>query len=338
MKIIFDHQLPFMLAHGGTQIQIERTRAALENIGVEASYMEWWNEKQTADVLHQVGWVHPEVIKFARNKSWKVVITTLLTEQCNQSKWQWFVRKISIQALFAAPLPGRWNLQLSWQPYRLCDQVIVGLDAERQVLEKVYGVERRRISVIPLGLSETFLNAPPASRTENYLICTGTIGPLKNSLQLARLALKAQTPMLFLGKPFDYSSDYWAQFESLIDGRFVQHQTHVGNEAEMVEWLRKARGYVLMSRFENWSLAAHEAAACGLPLLLPDQRWARERFGDSARYWPKSGQSRAAEVLREFYDSAPQLGATGIKLHSWREVAEMLRETYSRVLSARNRP
>jgi glycosyltransferase involved in cell wall biosynthesis len=336
MKIIFDHHLPFMLAHGGTQVQIERTKAALERIGVEASYMEWWNEKQSADILHQIGWVHPAIIRLAQSKGWKVVITTLLTEQCNQSKWQWFVRKIFIQSLFAAPLPGQWKLKLSWQPYRLCDQVIVGLDAERQVLEKVYGVERSRISVIPLGLSETFLDAPPASRNENYLICTGTIGPLKNSLELARLALMAHTPILFLGKPFDYASDYWAQFKSLIDARLVLHEPHVANEFDMVERLRKARGYVLMSRFENWSLAAHEAAACGLPQLLPDQRWSRERFGDTAHYWPKSGQSRAARVLREFYDSAPRLRPSGIKLHSWREVAEMLRQTYSRLLSTSN--
>jgi glycosyltransferase involved in cell wall biosynthesis len=48
----------------------------------------------------------------------------------------------------------------------------------------------------------------------------------------------------------------------------------------MIGLLQRARGFVLNSRFENWSLAAHEAAACGLPLLLPDLPWSREQFGD----------------------------------------------------------
>ena len=79
MKVIFNHHSPFMLAHGGTQIQIERTKAALASIGVEVEYLEWWNDNQRGDILHQVGWLHPDLISLARNKGWKVVITTLLT-------------------------------------------------------------------------------------------------------------------------------------------------------------------------------------------------------------------------------------------------------------------
>jgi hypothetical protein len=34
MKILFDHPNPFLLAHGGFQIQIEQTQKALEGIGI----------------------------------------------------------------------------------------------------------------------------------------------------------------------------------------------------------------------------------------------------------------------------------------------------------------
>ena len=33
MKVLFDHPNPFMLAHGGFQIQIEQTKKAPERIG-----------------------------------------------------------------------------------------------------------------------------------------------------------------------------------------------------------------------------------------------------------------------------------------------------------------
>jgi glycosyltransferase involved in cell wall biosynthesis len=333
VKVVFNHHSPFSLAHGGTQIQIERTKAALEATGVEAEYMEWWNEKQSGDILHQVGWLHPEMIRLAQNKGWKVVITTLLTQQCNRSEREWLTRQVLIRSLLGAPLPRRWKLRLPWQCYHLCDQVIVGLEAERHVLEKLYGVESSRISVIPLGLTETFLGAGPPLRTENHLICTGTIGPLKNSVALARLAREAGTPILFVGKPFDYSSGYWEEFKALIDDQIIRHHPHVGTEAGLVDLLRQARGYVLMSQYENWSLAAHEAAACGLPLLLPDQRWSRERFGDRAAYFPTKGRADAVAALRTFYDQCPKLAPPGIKLYNWREVAEMLRAVYQKLLT-----
>jgi glycosyltransferase involved in cell wall biosynthesis len=86
--------------------------------------------------------------------------------------------------------------------------------------------------------------------------------------------------VLFVGKPFAAGDSYWEQFRQLVDNKYVRHQPHVASEQEMIGLLQRARGFVLNSRFENWSLAAHEAAACDLPLLLPDLPWSREQFGD----------------------------------------------------------
>ena len=45
MKVLIDHQLPFLLAHGGLQIQIEQTKAALEKIGIEVEYLRFWDSR-----------------------------------------------------------------------------------------------------------------------------------------------------------------------------------------------------------------------------------------------------------------------------------------------------
>ena len=55
MKILFDVSTPFMLAHGGAQIQIEQTRAALESIGGPVENLRWWDDAQTGDILHYMG-------------------------------------------------------------------------------------------------------------------------------------------------------------------------------------------------------------------------------------------------------------------------------------------
>ena len=98
--------------------------------------------------------------------------------------------------------------------------------------------------------------------------------------------------------------------------------------------LGNARGYVLMSRYENWSLAAHEAAACGLPLLLPDQPWSRECFANEGHYFPKGGSGSAVATLREFYDRCPKLAAPQVRLFSWQQVAEKLQQLYAKLLKS----
>src|ERR1044072_4591820 len=107
------------------------------------------------------------------------------------------------------------------------------------------------------------------------------------------------------------------------------------SQQQIVELLQPCRGFVLMSRYENWCLSAHEAAACGLPLLVQDQKWSRERFGDQAHYFAHIGNSaRNAAILRRFYESAPALPVPKIKIHSWLEAARELRTAYEHVLSA----
>jgi glycosyltransferase involved in cell wall biosynthesis len=100
----------------------------------------------------------------------------------------------------------------------------------------------------------------------------------------------------------------------------------------MVELLRGARGFVLMSTWENWCLSAHEAAACGLPVLLPDQKWSRERFGAEANYFT-GDMARDVEVLRRFHEACPKLPAPRVKLHSWSDAARVLKSVYEDVLS-----
>jgi glycosyltransferase involved in cell wall biosynthesis len=147
------------------------------------------------------------------------------------------------------------------------------------------------------------------------------------------MARLAQTPLLFVGKPYSLKDPYWLRFQQLIDDRWVKYLPHVSSESEIISLLQQARGFVLMSNHENWCLSAHEAAACGLPLLVQDQKWSRERFGDQAHYFPVIGNNPAnVDVLRSFYDRVPRLASPQIKLHSWDDAAIQLKEIYEEAL------
>ena len=332
MKIVFNTHAPLMLAHGGAEIQLERTQAGLQELGVAVEPLRWWDRSQGADVLHQFGSMPASLIRAAHVKGWKVANTLLFTQTCNRSPGELLFRKLCVQSALRAPLPGALRAMMPWRNYHLCDRIVVGIEAERTLLENVYGLKPTQVSVVPLGLSNVFLKATPASRKSNHLIYTGRIHPSKGSLELARLAHETKAPVLFVGKPLEPESNYWQQFKSLVDGVCVKLQDHVDSEQSMVELLQNARGYVLLSHYENWCLSAHEAAACGLPLLVPDQPWSRERFGDQAHYFPR-GKRGAAAALRQFYEECPQLPAPKIRFYSWLEVAGILRGVYAGMLN-----
>ncbi len=333
MRVLFDHPSPFALAHGGFQTQIEQTKLALRELGVEVDFLRWWDDTQEADLIHYFGVASNSYLEQARARRWPVVMTTLFTETCNRSDRQLRRQRYLTRAILSLPFGEGVKQQLTWRAYHNCTRNVVGLEAERKVLEEVYQVPAGRISVVPLGLSRTYLEAGPGNRSANYLICTGTITQRKNSVELAELAKSAQVPILFVGKPYHPTDAYWQRFEQLIDQKFVKYHPHVGSESEMIGLLQSARGFVLMSRYENWCLAAHEAAACGLPVLLPDQKWSRERFGQHASYLAAPHDPANVKILRHFYEQCPHLPASGVRLYTWGDAAAALKAVYERTLS-----
>jgi len=336
VKVLIDSPVPAMLAHGGAQIQIEQTKAGLEAHGVEVEYLRWWDKAQRGDLIHYFGTASNSYLAIARNAGMPVVMTNLFTETCNRSQARLMRQGWLIQAALKIPLLRQVKGQLNWSTYGHAPHNVVGLECEKFVLEKVYQVPSERISIVPLGLPEVFLNAGPGPRGESHLITTGTITERKNSVALAKLAHAAQVPILFVGKPYHPSDPYWLSFKELIDHRWVRHQPHTDSEGEMTGLLQAARGFVLMSRFENWCLSAHEAVACGLPLLVQDQNWSRERFGNQAHYFQTIGYSDENVLrLKQFYADAPHLAVPALKLHSWVEVGGELKKVYEQVLSRR---
>jgi glycosyltransferase involved in cell wall biosynthesis len=336
MKILLNCRLPFSLAHGGMQIQIEQTQAALLALGLDVEPLRWWDERQRGDLIHYFGAASLDHIRHAHDKGIPLVMTNLFSATCNrptaQLRWQGRL----VRTILKLPFGEGIKQQLSWRSFGLCAVNVVGLEAERRVLELVYGIAPEKVAVVPLGLDQRFLEAGPARRDGNYLICAGTITRQKNSTVLARLARAAQVPILFVGRPYSEADPCWAEFRGLLDGRWVRHQPHLTDPAAMVALLKSARGAVMMSDFENWCLTAHEAAACGLPLLLPDLNWSRERFGNQAHYFERIGYSaRNVEILKSFYAATPGLPAPAIQLFSWAEAATALKQVYERVLIAR---
>jgi glycosyltransferase involved in cell wall biosynthesis len=144
----------------------------------------------------------------------------------------------------------------------------------------------------------------------------------------------AKTPIWIIGKPYSDTDPYAVEFLKLAkeNPNFIRYEGAIQDRRELAKAYRQARGFVLLSTRETLSLSSFEAAACECPLLLSDLPWARTTFKEQARYCPVTSVTRTAEVLRQFYDDAPNLKPPPKPL-SWIGIAQEMKTVYERVLS-----
>ena len=333
MKILVNCTLPFALAHGGQAIQIQKTLAALREIGVDAEPLRWWDENQTADLIHYFGLMPSDQIRFAQQKKIKVLLANLLTEQGSQTNTQRRVRRIfrwGVEKIAPRTVADKFG----WEPYRLADACVALTAWEKHLMEYKFGAAAEKIFVVPNGVEPEFFAAPKTPRGQ-WLVCTATITERKRVLELAAAAVVAETPVWILGKAYAENDGYAEKFFQLAQAhpQFIRYEGGVNNRAELAKIYRAARGFVLLSAMESLSLSALEAAACECPLLLSDLPWARSSFAVGTQFCPVTDTvSVTAGALKKFYTAAPGLPPPP-KPATWPDVARQFKTIYEKVLA-----
>ena len=331
MRVLLDHNEPFLLAHGGLQVQIERTKAALESAGFEAEYLRWWDPSQRGDLIHFFGRANPSHIDFAHGKGIKYVMQELLTSQGSRS-----VAHLRFQGaanrLLRKALPSNYRLPLRWDSYQKADAIIAITDWEAWIMGALFDAPPQRIRVVPNAVADVFFRRDPKPSSD-HLICVATITERKRVLELAQAAALAKTPLKVIGKPYTDSDPYFLRFLETVrtSQGIVEYLGAIRESEQLARRLQEARGFVLPSTMETQSLAALEAAAAGLPLLLTGLPWAQVTFGNGATYLPQCSGTLFAEHLKRFLERAPHLPAPP-KPPTWEDVADKLIGIYGSAL------
>jgi glycosyltransferase involved in cell wall biosynthesis len=332
MKILFDHPSPFLLTHGGLQIQIEQTKAALQQLGLDVEYLRWWDDRQTGDLIHYFGRPLQSYVSAAHQKGKRVVVADLFGGLGARPAWVRFLQKHVMQTARHL-LPQDFQFRLGWGTYGLADACIAITPWEARLMVEMFSAPTERVHFVPNGVESVFLNGAPASRGP-WLVCTANICAQKRVLELARAALAARTPLWIIGKPFSETDSYVQAFFELArqNSQCVRYEGPINDRAKLADVYREARGFVLLSQYESLSLSALEAAACGCPLLLGDLPWARSVFADQVSYSSTTASvSHTAQALRRYYDAAPRLQPPP-RPKSWAEVAQGLKAIYEGAL------
>ncbi len=332
MKVLIDHPSPFLLMHGGFQIQIEQTQEALKKIGMDVEYLRWWDDSQKADIIHYFGMPNMGYVEFARQKGIKLVLSQLLTGLGSRGAKGRAVQKI-VMGGAEKFLPRLITSRFAWEAYRSVDASVSLTEWEGFLMRDMFKVSPEKIHIIPNGVEEVFLESPKRERGK-WLVSTVTITERKRVVELAEAAVLAKTPLWVVGKPYSDTDAYAKRFLDIYTRNkdLIRFEGAINDRTRMAQIYREARGFVLLSTMESLSLSALEAAACECPQLLSDLPWAKTVFKNTVEYAPiTSDSSVTASALRRFYDAAPNLQIPSKPL-TWMEVARQLHELYLRVL------
>ena len=331
MKILINCGLPFALAHGGQQIQIEQTKSALEHMGLEVEFVRWWDEDQNGDIFHHFGRIPIALLHSAKQKGLKVVFSDLMGGTGARSR-----NKLKLQRwgtrFFRRMFPGRVVSHFNWESYQLADACLALTAWEAHLMSYIFGAPEQKVQVVPNGVEEVFFKQAGGARGK-WLVCTATINAVKRIVEIAEAAVQAQTPIWIIGRAYSDADPYAQKFFSLArqSPEFIRYEGAIQDRQRLAQIYREARGFVLLSAWESLSLSALEAAACECPLMLSDLPWARSTFGECASYCPINSPNDTAGHLRTFYDQAPLLKPPPKPL-TWIEVGKQLEEIYRLVL------
>jgi glycosyltransferase involved in cell wall biosynthesis len=181
--------------------------------------------------------------------------------------------------------------------------IVTPSNAAADDLVEVYGTDRERIVVTPLGVDEGWAAATPPSEKwlrdhgipQRYLLFVGTLDPRKNVADLVqahRLLRRddPSTPVLVLAGAAGVSALAFGPDDVVWPGYVPQ--------ADLRSLTAGAAALVLPSRYEGFGLPALEALACGIPVVTTDIPVMREVTGGLAEYVPVGDVSALAEALR----------------------------------------
>lgn len=342
MKIVFGNFMFGYLLYGGAEVQLERTKDALIQLGIDVRLFSQWdvNSLSDADILH---WFHIDpysnpVLRIAKQKGLKIVISSIYWPLKNALLETAWTRISSIPRRLGIPMISYKHLQR--ETLNFADMVVASSHTEASHLQRIFGVPWKKLRVIPVGVSESFAEASKELFLkrygfEDFIICVGRVEPRKNQLGLLRATKDLGVPVVIIG---DYSvePEYYQRCLKVEHPNvyFLGRIEH--NHPILKSAYAASRILAMPSTVEYPGLVAMEAALAGSRLVVTKFGNTKEYFGENAIYVnPYSVNSIKDGILKAM--ELPDLKVTELKQvilekFTWTRIAEILLDLYRELL------
>lgn len=318
MKIYFNTYCAAFQCAGGGEIQLLKSKEALERRGHEVVLFDKWNhDLRDADVIHHfsVQGGSYNLAAYARSNAIPLVLSPIL----------WLSEYIDQYPM------GEIEFATS-----IANVICPNSCAEVERFLAHFSASAEKYYVTHNGVDDAFFDAVDESvffsRFEvprRFVLCVGNIEVRKNQLALVEAASRIGVHVVLIGGIRD--SAYFERLNAAFPAAF----SYLGQVDHQSELLRSAysacSAFALPSLLETPGLAALEAAASGTPLLITQEGCTREYFGSFAQYVdPKSVQDISDKLRLVLNDDQPvDALRQRVRQYSWDRVAEELEAAYA---------
>ena len=302
---------------GGDTIQMLKTRAALEDLGVsvevrgtdqmadlpacdlshvfniqtaESSWAAFQSLQRAGmpTVLSSIYWdmlEHDFEFAVTQRARWRLLARTLGKSRARELYISWQRRK--------APLKAKWQTQRRLLQHAL--RVLPNSQSEADLLQKTFALDddfQDKVSVVPNGIdTDLFDPVPQPSRAfmqehgwRDFVLQVGAISPVKNQLGLIEALYDLPVPLVFVGQPVAAMPEYAERCKARAAERgnvlFAGRLPH----EELPGIYALAAVHALPSWRETPGLVSLEAAAAGCRVVTTSIGSTRDYFGDLAWY------------------------------------------------------
>lgn len=330
-------------APGGGENQLVQTGRHLEALGRPVGLFSPWTDRlDRAAVLHLFGMSREglELARRARALHTPVVLSPICWFE-PAALWkleETRARKLLAMASWGARrvvprLPGWRRTLLSF-----CDRILPNSRAEARQLVGLFGVDPRRITVVPNAVHGSFHMASPRlfrdrHGNDDFVLYVGRVEPRKNTLGLIRAVRSTGLPLVVIGEAPPEAAAYMAlcrdEAGNLV--RWLGHKQH--EDPLLASAYAAARVFALPSWFETPGLAALEAALAGTSVVITPHGSTREYFGDRVEYARPDRVSEIARALGKSWSRGADPGLAGFVAahYLWPDVARRTAEVYDQV-------
>jgi len=337
MKIALAYS-PFLLSRtGGLQEQLLSIHRELVELGVDAKLFSIDSGNfSDFDLIHifDAESCNFRLVEEAKKHDIKIVVSSIIGP--NESKYL-ATRDDLIEK--AVKFFSKNSLSLTKEQTRWClngaDAVIALGEVEKNTLSIHYGIKKNSISIIPNGVSSQFFSPEPSLFIDQYhiekgyILCVGSIYPLKNQLLLADITKNMGVSLVLIGDIRD--KHYFDQIQAYT------HVNYIGTIKDkklLASAYAAASVFTLISEHEIMPLVVLEALASCTPIMMTNNH--SMSLNLNLEHVKQVDPSKIAELkktltyLIEKYPNRQNINQESTAL-SWREVAQQHLSLYKQL-------
>ena len=319
---------------GGPSVRVPRTARELRATGMDAE-LAWsdscdlasfdlihafnvWNPDTALSLLHRSRTIDKPLVfssiylDLSERPYWDSELPSLIADATDRDALDATLRvnarRLASRRLDTAaqpePVPGYFAKIREMMA--LCDHAIFLSKKEKALIEALGAVPKASSIVHNPVDADSFASGDPALFAKqygvrDYVLCVARVEPRKNQLMLVHALRDTGLPIVLVGHA--PASDY-AEMVRRIGGTAVTMIDRIPHDSDLLRSAYAgARVAVLPSWSEGAPLAALEAAASGVALVLSDRSSEPEYFGDYARFCdPANPQSIRRAVLDAYHE------------------------------------